>query len=115
MQNNPARKNPQKLGIILGDNLRHLKLPRVTKIVTENNGGYGDTVTFGCHWTAVGEMVRAARLHAELSQAMLGKAIGSNAANICRIEGGRQTPDLITLDRIADACGVRFQVGTGSE
>lgn len=120
MKNPPEPKTPISRGVVTGDNLRQLKFPEVTKIVTENNaspaeGGRAacDTLEIRCDCTTLAFAIRAARLGIGLSQAALGKAIGSNAATICRIEGSHQTPTLDTLERIARACGVRFVLVIG--
>ncbi|WP_309029170.1 helix-turn-helix domain-containing protein [Streptomyces alfalfae] len=55
---------------------------------------------------AVGERIRAARLHANLTQEILGERAGLDRQAINRIEQGHASPLLDTLVRIADALDV---------
>ncbi|MFF9894995.1 helix-turn-helix domain-containing protein [Streptomyces longispororuber] len=55
---------------------------------------------------AVGERIRAARLHANLTQERVALEAGLDRPSVVRIERGQQTPTLDTLFRIADAIGV---------
>jgi transcriptional regulator with XRE-family HTH domain len=50
--------------------------------------------------------VREARMRLGLSQRELGEISGYDPAVICRIETGKVSPNLATLDRIADALDV---------
>lgn len=50
--------------------------------------------------------VREARMRLGLSQGELSRISGYDRAVISRIESGRVSPNLRTLDRIADALGV---------
>lgn len=55
---------------------------------------------------AVGEQIRAVRLHHNLSQREVCERTGIDAATYSRIEQGHASPKLDTLTRIADAIGV---------
>lgn len=58
------------------------------------------------HRRAVGERIRAVRLHANLTQEKVALASGIDRPSIVRIEAGQQSPTLDTLIRIAAAIGV---------
>jgi transcriptional regulator with XRE-family HTH domain len=53
----------------------------------------------------VGSAVRAARRRAGVSQAELAERAGTSQPSIARLEKGRVSPTVITLDRIARALG----------
>ncbi|MEU1025776.1 helix-turn-helix transcriptional regulator [Streptomyces sp. NPDC005904] len=55
---------------------------------------------------AVGERIRAARLHANLTQERLAEAAGLDRQSINRIEQAHASPVLDNLIRIVDALGV---------
>lgn len=55
---------------------------------------------------AVGDRIRAARLHANLTQEALGERAGLDRQAINRIEQGHASPLLDNLVRIADALDV---------
>lgn len=55
---------------------------------------------------AIGGRIRAARLHAKLTQEMLGELSGIDRQTINRIEQGHAAPRIDSLIRIADAIGV---------
>ncbi|MET7545045.1 helix-turn-helix transcriptional regulator [Streptomyces sp. NPDC005479] len=55
---------------------------------------------------AIGDHMRAARLHANLSQEQVALRAGIRIATYSDIEQGRSSPLLDTLIRIADAIGV---------
>ncbi|KOG21824.1 helix-turn-helix domain-containing protein [Streptomyces viridochromogenes] len=55
---------------------------------------------------AIGERIRAARLHANLSQEKLAELAGMDRQTINRIEQGHASPTLDTLIRIAVALDV---------
>src|SRR5215211_6392809 len=52
-----------------------------------------------------GELIRAARLRAELSQAELADRLGIPASSIARWETDRVEPGFSTLRRVLQACG----------
>jgi transcriptional regulator with XRE-family HTH domain len=52
-----------------------------------------------------GELIRAARLRAELSQAELADRLGLPASSIARWEMERVEPGFSTLRRVLQACG----------
>ncbi|KUF18483.1 helix-turn-helix domain-containing protein [Streptomyces silvensis] len=54
----------------------------------------------------VGERIRAARRHANLTQEAVALTTGLDRPSVVRIEQGQQAPTLDTLFRIADAIGV---------
>lgn len=55
---------------------------------------------------AIGDHIREARLHANLTQEALALRVGMDFASYNRIEQGHSSPLLDTLIRIADAIGV---------
>ncbi|UDM00102.1 helix-turn-helix domain-containing protein [Streptomyces longhuiensis] len=55
---------------------------------------------------AVGERIRAARLHANMTQETLAEQAGLDRQSINRIEQGHASPILDNLIRIADGLGV---------
>jgi transcriptional regulator with XRE-family HTH domain len=55
---------------------------------------------------AVGERIRAARLHANLTQEAVALAAETDRSSVVRIERGQQSPTLDTLIRLARAIGV---------
>ncbi|MEW2525387.1 helix-turn-helix transcriptional regulator [Streptomyces sp. NPDC047071] len=55
---------------------------------------------------AVGERIRAARLHANLTQEKLAEVAGLDRQTINRMEQGHASPRLDNLVRIADALDV---------
>ncbi|WP_255951527.1 helix-turn-helix domain-containing protein [Streptomyces odontomachi] len=55
---------------------------------------------------AIGDRIRAARLHANLSQVALGERIGRDHKTIHRYEYGTSVATVDDLILIADACGV---------
>jgi len=55
---------------------------------------------------SVGKRVRQERLLAGISQSELADVTGIHRPNIARIESGKHTPALPTLQRVADALGV---------
>ncbi len=59
----------------------------------------------------LGERIRGLREARGVSQAELGRRIGSTQPAIARLEAGRVSPTLETLDRVAAALGVELVVG----
>lgn len=55
---------------------------------------------------AVGERIRAARLHANLTQEAVALSAETDRSSVVRIERGQQSPTLDTLIRLAAAIGV---------
>lgn len=55
--------------------------------------------------TTPGEIIRAARIRARVSQAELAKRVGTNQSAVSFIERGQRIPDVETAVRIADALG----------
>jgi HTH-type transcriptional regulator/antitoxin HipB len=58
----------------------------------------------------LGERIRGLREASGLSQAELGRRIGSTQPAIARLEAGRVSPTLETLDRVAAALSVELVV-----
>jgi transcriptional regulator with XRE-family HTH domain len=58
------------------------------------------------HRRVIGDRIRAARLHANLTQEKLAELAGMDRQTINRVEQGHQSPILDNLIRIADAIGV---------
>jgi transcriptional regulator with XRE-family HTH domain len=61
------------------------------------------------------ELLRAARDRAGLSQRELAQRAGTSQAMVARIEGGRQSPSVATLERLVRACGLELRVETGGD
>lgn len=59
----------------------------------------------------LGEQIRGLREARGVSQAELGRRIGSTQPAIARLEAGRVSPTLETLDRVAAALGMELVVG----
>lgn len=59
----------------------------------------------------LGERIRGLREAQGISQAELGRRIGSTQPAIARLEAGRVSPTLETLDRVAAALEVELVVG----
>jgi HTH-type transcriptional regulator/antitoxin HipB len=59
----------------------------------------------------LGEQIRGLREGRGISQAELGRRIGSTQPAIARLEAGRVSPTLETLDRVAAALEVELVVG----
>jgi predicted nucleotidyltransferase/DNA-binding XRE family transcriptional regulator len=58
-----------------------------------------------------GHVLTAARRRAGLTQAQLAEGIGTTQAAITRLERGRFRPAVGTLERLAAALGVTFEIG----
>jgi HTH-type transcriptional regulator / antitoxin HipB len=58
----------------------------------------------------LGERIRALREAGGISQAELARRIGSTQPSIARLEAGRVSPTLETLDRVAAALGAELVV-----
>lgn len=56
------------------------------------------------------ESLLAARARAGLTQAQLAERMGTTQSVIARLEGGRTTPSMATLNRYAKATGSRLRV-----
>jgi transcriptional regulator with XRE-family HTH domain len=56
------------------------------------------------------ELLKAAREAAGLSQRELAQRAGTSQAMVARIEGGRQSPSVATLERLVRACGRALRV-----
>lgn len=59
-----------------------------------------------------GDLIRAMRLSAGLSQRALAAKAGTSQPALARYERGTTTPSLPTLRRLAEACGRRLTVDT---
>ncbi len=59
----------------------------------------------------LGERIRGLREAHGISQAELGRRIGSTQPAIARLEAGRVSPTLETLDRVAGALEVELVIG----
>ncbi|WP_308409559.1 helix-turn-helix transcriptional regulator [Streptomyces sp. A3M-1-3] len=55
---------------------------------------------------AIGDQIRAARIHANLTQQRVAETAGLDRPSLNRIEQGHVAPRIDTLIRIADAVGV---------
>ena len=54
----------------------------------------------------VGSRVRSFRIAKKMTQAQLAKACGMDRPNISRLEGGKHTPNMTTVQKVASALGV---------
>ena len=54
----------------------------------------------------VGSRVRSFRIAKKLTQAQLASACGMDRPNISRLEGGKHTPNMTTVQKVASALGV---------
>jgi len=61
------------------------------------------------------ELLRDARAGAGLSQRELAQRAGTSQAMVARIERGRQSPSLATLERLVRACGRELRVEAAGE
>lgn len=59
---------------------------------------------------AVASMLIEARTRAKLSQAQLAKRMGTSQSTIARLESGAAKPSFSTLERFAEATGMRMRV-----
>ncbi|MGH2830245.1 MAG: helix-turn-helix transcriptional regulator [Actinomycetota bacterium] len=55
-------------------------------------------------------LIREARRRARLSQAALARRVGTSQSAIARYERARSMPDLPTLHRIVEACGLELRL-----
>lgn len=60
--------------------------------------------------TEVGEVIRAARQKAGLSQAALASAVGMTRTNFARVESGRTNVTIETLLRVAEGLGLTVAI-----
>ncbi len=58
---------------------------------------------------ATGSYIRSLREGAGLSQRELARRLGCQQPAIARLEGGQVSPNMRTLERIADALGLRLE------
>lgn len=58
-----------------------------------------------------GPLLRRLRLTAGLSQRALARRAGTSQPAVARYEGGAATPSWETLQRLAESCGRRLQIG----
>ena len=61
-------------------------------------------------YALVAQLIRA-RMAAKLTQAEVAKRLGTTQSAIARLEGGRVSPSVATLQRYAEATGARLTVG----
>jgi transcriptional regulator with XRE-family HTH domain len=61
------------------------------------------------------ELLKEARDRAGLTQRELARRAGTSQAMVARIEGGRQSPSVATLERLIRACGLALRVETDGE
>src|SRR3989344_4559507 len=63
--------------------------------------------------TMIAQVVKSARLKANLTQLQLAKLIGTSQSVVARLEGGtdKRVPSIPLLARIAAACGAHFELG----
>jgi ribosome-binding protein aMBF1 (putative translation factor) len=55
-------------------------------------------------------MVIGARAHADLSQAELAERMGTSQSAIARLESGRFKPSTRTLEKLAEATGMKLRI-----
>ena len=55
-------------------------------------------------------LIREARRRAGLTQSQLAARVGTSQPAIARYERGRSLPDLTTLQRVAEGCGLELRV-----
>jgi transcriptional regulator with XRE-family HTH domain len=60
-----------------------------------------------------GTIVRRARRKAGITQAELARRLGTTQSVVARWEGGKVSPTIATLSRIAEACGSSLDVKLG--
>ena len=58
----------------------------------------------------VGEILRQARKRAGLNQGQVAQRAGLLQSGVSRVESGRVEPELSTLVRLADACGIEVRL-----
>ncbi len=73
---------------------------------TRERDDFDNEVEAAVHAYHVGEAVRNARLHSNLSQEELGERIGVKRSQICKLESGRCSPTLSTISRVFRALGI---------
>lgn len=67
------------------------------------------------HKLTSASLIKKARLKSKLSQRALAKKSGIDPAMLCRIEGGRQAPELATVRKLAKALKVTLFSLLGDE
>lgn len=70
------------------------------------DGEQGDPVGTPMDGAHLGARIRALRIEAGLTQAEVARRTGIHRPNIARVEGGRHTPSIETLTRLAEAIGI---------
>ena len=73
---------------------------------TKERAEFDGEVEEALHAYRVGEAIRDARLHSNLSQEELGERIGVRRSQICKLENGRCSPTLSTISRVFRALGI---------
>jgi transcriptional regulator with XRE-family HTH domain len=58
----------------------------------------------------VGRMIRELRETRQLSQRQLAERIGTTQSVVGRLEAGGSRPTLVTLERVAQALGLRLEI-----
>ena len=61
-------------------------------------------------YALVAQLIRA-RMAAKLTQAEVAKRLGTTQSAIARLEGGRVSPSIATLQRYAEATGTQPTIG----
>ena len=61
-------------------------------------------------YALVAQLIRA-RMAAKLTQAEVAKRLGTTQSAIARLEGGRVSPSVATLQRYAEATGAQLTIG----
>ena len=61
-------------------------------------------------YALVAQLIRA-RMAAKLTQAEVAKRLGTTQSAIARLEGGRVSPSVATLQRYAEASGAQLTIG----
>ena len=59
---------------------------------------------------AAGSLIRASRLRRGISQAELARRAGTSQSAVARIEAGRTSPTVETLERLAAALGLQLEL-----
>ena len=86
------------------------KLSELKKHLMEDPDFREEYVRVDEEYALIEALVRA-RAAARLTQAEVGRRLGTTQSAIARLEGGRVSPSFATLRRYADATGMRLTVG----
>lgn len=73
---------------------------------TKEREAFDNEVEDAVHAYRVGEAIRNARQHNNLSQEELGEKVGVKRSQICKLERGKCSPTLSTISKVFRALGV---------